>query len=84
MVRWSEFEDEEPGFAATLANMEHIAAAAAAIENLLLAATARGVSNYWSSGGVLRSQIVRQLLAIPPAEIVLGAIFFFPKEFGDA
>lgn len=77
-------EEGEPGFAVTLGNMEHIAATAAAIQNLLLAATARGLSNYWSSGGVLRSRTVRELLAIPPAEIVLGAIFIFPNEFGDA
>jgi nitroreductase len=76
--------EEEPGFAATLTNMEHIAATAAAIENLLLAATARGISNYWSSGGVLRSRTVRELLAIPAAEMVLGAIFLFPKEIAGA
>lgn len=77
-------EDGEPGFAVSLTNMEHIAAAAAAVQNLLLAATARGVSNYWSSGGVLRSRSVRDLLAIPPTEVLLGAIFLFPKEIGDA
>lgn len=77
-------DDNEPGFAVTLANMEHIAAVAAAIQNLLLAATARGMSNYWSSGGVLRSRTVRELLAIPTEEVVLGAIFLFPKEIGDA
>lgn len=73
-------EEGEVGFAVSLGNMEHIAAAAAAIQNLLLAATAGGLSNYWSSGGVLRSRSVRELLAIPPTEVVLGAIFLFPKE----
>jgi nitroreductase len=76
--------DDEPGFALTLANMEHIAATAAAIENLLLAATARGLSNYWSSGGVLRGAVVRELLAIPATEVMLGAIFLFPQASGDA
>lgn len=76
--------DGEPGFAATINNMEHIAAASAAIQNLLLAATARGVSNYWSSGGVLRSEQVFSQLGIPRSQILLGAIFLFPKEFGDA
>jgi len=75
--------DGEPGFAATINNMEHIAAASAAIQNLLLAATARGLSNYWSSGGVLRSAQVFSLLGIPRAQILLGAVFFFPKEYGD-
>jgi len=75
---------DEPGFAATLNNMEHIAAASAAIENLLLAATSRGVSNYWSSGGVLRSTEVFALLGIPRSQILLGAVFLFPKEYGAA
>ena len=75
---------DEPSFAPTINNMEHIAAASAAIQNLLLAATARGISNYWSSGGVLRSTQVFQLLGIPRAQILLGAIFLFPNEYGDA
>jgi hypothetical protein len=69
---------EEPSFAPTLANMEHIAAASAAVQNLLLAATARGISNYWSSGGVLRSEHVFSRLGIPFNQILLGAIFLFP------
>ena len=77
-------EADTAGFAATVTNMEHIAAAAAAIQNLLLAATARGVSNYWSSGGVLRSQAMFELLGIPTTEILLGAVFLFPSEHGDA
>lgn len=76
--------DDELSFAVTLTNMEHIAAVAAAIQTLLLAATARGISNYWSSGGVLRSRTVLDLLGIAPNEIPLGAIFLFPKEFGNA
>ena len=75
---------DEPGFAATINNMEHIAAAAAAIQNLLLAATARGISSYWSSGGVLRSTQVFNLLGIPSSQILLGAVFLFPTEYGDA
>ena len=82
-VRFQEPSDE-PVFGATLCNMEHIAASAAAIQNLLLAATSRGVSNYWSSGGVLRSSRVFNLLGIPRSQILLGAVFLFPKEFGNA
>ncbi|MEZ4605780.1 MAG: nitroreductase family protein [Deinococcales bacterium] len=68
-------------FEASKDNMEHIAAASAAIQNLLLAATARGIANYWSSGGntLLRSEIY-QLLEIPSQEILLGAIFLFPQQ----
>lgn len=75
---------DEPGFAVSLTNVEHIAAASAAIQNLLLAATARGIRNYWSSGGVLRSPEVFEQLGIPTGQILLGAIFLFPAEIGDA
>lgn len=75
---------DEPGFAVTLTNVEHIAAASAAIQNLLLAATARGIRNYWSSGGVLRLPRVFSQLGIPANQILLGAIFLFPQEIGDA
>lgn len=77
-------ESDAAGFAPTVTNMEHIAATGAAIQNLLLAATARGISNYWSSGGVLRSPAVFELLGIPSTEILLGAVFLFPDERGDA
>lgn len=76
--------DDEPGFAVTLTNVEHIAATAAAIENLLLAATARGITNYWASGGVLRSKSVFETLGIPTTQILLGAIFLFPEAYGNA
>ncbi len=74
----------ESRFEPTLANMEHIAAASAAIQNLLLAATTREMPNYWSSGGVLRSEQVFELLGIPFNQILLGAIFLFPSETSGA
>ncbi|MDR9414640.1 MAG: nitroreductase family protein [Gracilimonas sp.] len=64
-----------------LKNMEHIAATGAAIQNLLLAATSRGINAYWSSGGVLRKKKVLQFLGIPVQEILLGAIFLFPEDY---
>lgn len=71
-------------FEPTLANMEHIAAASAAIQNFLIAATARGIRSYWSSGGAhLRDARQQELLGIPSGEILLGAIFLFPSETGD-
>ncbi len=75
---------DEPGFAVSLTNVEHIAATSAAIQNLLLAATARGIRNYWSSGGVLRLPSVFEHLGIPTDQILLGAIFLFPQEIADA
>ena len=60
-------------------NTEHIAAASAAIQNLLLAATARNVQTYWSSGGALGGKTCYDLCGIAPREKLLGAIFMFPQ-----
>lgn len=68
----------------SLTNMEHIAAGSAAIQNLLLLAAEAGLRSYWSSGGVLRGPEVFERLAIPPAQILLGAVFLFPAEIGAA
>ncbi|MBV08802.1 nitroreductase family protein [Rubinisphaera sp.] len=75
---------EKSLFEATLENMEHLAAASAAVQNLLLAATANGIRNYWSSGGVLRSPEVFKRLGIPTQEILLGALFFSPQDVQSA
>ncbi|HEX8387208.1 MAG TPA: nitroreductase family protein [Rubricoccaceae bacterium] len=71
-------------FEPTVPNMEHVAAAGAAIQNLLLAATARGIPTYWSSGGVLRTPAVAARLGIPEREVLLGSIYLFPEDPGAA
>jgi hypothetical protein len=70
-------------FDPTLQNMEHIAAGSAAIQNLLLIATEAQVPNYWSSGGVLRSEETFDFLKISKNEILLGGIFLFPNNTQD-
>ncbi len=70
-------------FEPTLDNIEHIAAASAAVQTLLLAATAAGIENYWSSGGVLRLPVLFQRLGIPAAERLVGAIFLFPNKIPE-
>ena len=59
-------------------NMEHIAAAAAAVQNFLLAGEARRYSTYWSSGGILRDPEIFEYLGIPPTQRLLGSIFISP------
>jgi nitroreductase len=84
MTTWLPNPDEQPegfqAFSPTLQNMEHIAAASAATQNLLLLATEAGWNNYWSSGGVLRSEMVFEWAGIPLNQILLGAIFLFPSD----
>jgi nitroreductase len=67
-------------FEATEENMEHVAAAGAAVQNLLLAATARGIPSYWSSAGPLRGPEAFGWMGIPAGEILLGGIFLFPTD----
>ena len=64
----------------TLGNVEHVAAASAAVQNLLLLATARGWYSYWSSGGILRHAELFELAGIGPDERLLGSIFLTPPE----
>ncbi len=61
-------------------NQEHIAAASAAVQNLLLATEARGLRTYWSTGGILRDADVFAWLGIPANQILLGAVFLAPDE----
>jgi nitroreductase len=74
-----EMSDDTESFEPSLENVEHIAAASAAVQSLLLASTAAEIDNYWSSGGVLRTAEVFQLLGIPTHQRLLGAIFLFPR-----
>lgn len=67
-------------FAPTQVNMEHLAAAGAAGQAFLLGATEAGWRTYWSTGGALREDFGFALLDLPPAEILLGALFLFPAE----
>lgn len=67
--------DEGAAPALTQNNMEHIAATAAAIQNLLLAAEARGLITYWSSGGILKTGDVFRYLGIPVNQTLLGSVF---------
>ena len=75
-----------PGlFDATRRNMEHIAATAAAVQNMLLVATEAGVPTFWSSGGpILLGSKAWSWLAIPEDQVLLGAVYLFPRETGPA
>jgi nitroreductase len=54
---------------------EHLAAASAMVQNLLLLLTARGVGTYWSSGGGFKQPAIKQRLGIPTSEKLLAAVF---------
>jgi nitroreductase len=76
---------DRTAFAATQRNVEHIAASAAATQNILLAATERGIENYWSSAGpVLGGREVLGELGVAEGELLLSAIFLTAQELPDA
>lgn len=78
LATWLPEPSTGEGWEATTFNLEHIAAGSAAVQTLLLAATERGIGNYWSSGGSLGTAEAFELLGIPADEALLGAIFLFP------
>lgn len=71
---------DEQAFVGTMRNMEHIAAASAFIQSLLLAGEEQGYMTYWSSGGALKSASVFEQIGIPLSELLLGSIFFFSRK----
>ena len=70
---------DEEAFKGTMRNMEHVAAASAFIQSLLLAGEEQGYMTYWSSGGALKSDSTFEYLGIPLNQLLLGSIFFFSK-----
>lgn len=76
--------DDQLMFEGTERNMEHIAAASAAVQNLILLATESGYRTYWSSGGIFRTPVIFNRFDIPLCEILLGAIFIYPDDVGTS
>lgn len=55
--------------------IEEVAAAAAAIQNLLLAATANGIATFWSSSGLTHHPALKEEFKMAPEDLVLGIIY---------
>ncbi|MEM9346740.1 MAG: nitroreductase family protein [Planctomycetota bacterium] len=62
---------------------EHLAAASAMVQNLMLVLTAHGMGTYWSSGGALRKPHLFDYLGIPKEERFLAGIFIEYPEMMD-
>lgn len=63
---------------------EHLAAASAYVQNLLLLLTAEGLGSYWSSGGQFRTAKMFEHLNIPTTERLLAAVFVDYEPDGSA
>lgn len=55
--------------------VEEVAATAAAIQNLLLGATSRGIASFWSTGGLTHHQAMKDEFKLGDEDIILGFIF---------
>jgi nitroreductase len=55
--------------------IEELAAASAAVENLLIGASAAGIASFWSSGGLTHSHVLKEHLQLGAEDHVLGLIY---------
>ncbi|XZF15119.1 nitroreductase family protein [Chitinophagaceae bacterium MMS25-I14] len=56
--------------------IEEIAATSAAIEHVLLGATAEGISSFWNTGGMTHHPALREYLGFGEHDIVMGLLYF--------
>ena len=55
--------------------IEEVAAASAAIQNLLLAATSNGLATFWNSGGLTHHPAFKEEFKMGPEDLPLGIIY---------
>lgn len=55
--------------------IEEVAATSAAIQNILLGATASGVASFWSTGGMTHKPALKEYLHLGKEDIIMGLIF---------
>jgi nitroreductase len=55
--------------------LEEVASASASIQNVLLGATALGVSSFWSSGGMTHTHALKDHLQLGHEDIIMGLIY---------
>ena len=78
LVTWLPHPDRGAKGTDRTINEEHLMAAAAATQSLLLSLTERGHRTYWSSGGALRTRPVLDLLGCGAGEQFAAAVFVWP------
>jgi len=55
--------------------LEEIAATAAAIQNILLGATAAGVTSFWSTSGMTHHPVMKDFLKLKKEDIIMGILY---------
>jgi nitroreductase len=65
----------DPPAGARIDPTEDVCAVACSIQNLMLAAHARGLATKWSTGGTARSERIKHFFGLSPAHQILGFIY---------
>jgi len=55
--------------------LEEVAASSAAIQNILLGATALDIASFWSTGGLAHSPVLKNYLQLREEDVVMGILF---------
>ena len=55
---------------------EEVAATSAAIQNILLGATALNVASFWSTGGMILKPVMKAFLSLRDEDEVMGVLYF--------
>lgn len=58
-----------------IGEIEEVAAVAAAMQNILLGATAMGLANFWSTGGMTHKPELKEYLGLGDKDKILGIIY---------
>ena len=58
-----------------LPEIEEISAASAAVQNILLGATALGIANFWSTGGMTHSELMKEYLGLDQEDKVIALVY---------
>lgn len=61
--------------------IEEIAAASAAIENILIGAAAKGIAVYWGSGGMTHKTELKSFLELDAKDKILGILYLGYTDF---
>ncbi len=75
LVTWLPVHDLDDKSREQQVNAEHLCAAGAFVQNLLLLLTAAGMQSYWASPGLLAAPAVRNHTAIPREEEPMAAVY---------
>jgi Nitroreductase family len=75
LVTWLPVNDLDDKSRERQVNAEHLCAAGAYVQNLLLLLTAAGMESYWASPGLLAAPAVRNHTTIPCEEEPMAAVF---------